>query len=57
MGPRLIFDAADIVGESAVYDERRDALVWVDIGGKRIQRPCAAELTACERRTPWCSTG
>jgi sugar lactone lactonase YvrE len=38
MGPRLVFDAADIVGESAVYDERRDALVWVDIGGRRIHR-------------------
>ncbi|MBV8108050.1 MAG: SMP-30/gluconolactonase/LRE family protein [Hyphomicrobiales bacterium] len=38
MGPRLIFAAADVVGESAVYDERRDALVWVDIGGKRIHR-------------------
>ena len=38
MEPRLVFDAGDIVGESAVYDERRDALVWVDIGGKRIHR-------------------
>ncbi len=38
MGPKLVFDAADIVGESAVYDERRDALLWVDIGGKRIHR-------------------
>jgi sugar lactone lactonase YvrE len=38
MGAKLVFDAADIVGESAVYDERRDALVWVDIGGKRIHR-------------------
>jgi hypothetical protein len=27
MTPRLVFDAADIVGESAVYDERRDALL------------------------------
>jgi sugar lactone lactonase YvrE len=43
MGPRLIFDAADIVGESAVYDERLDALVWVDIGGKRIHRLHLAE--------------
>ena len=38
LGPRLVFDAADIVGESAVYDERRDALLWVDIGGKRVHR-------------------
>ena len=41
--PRLVFDASDIVGESAVYDERRDALVWVDIGGKRIHRLALAE--------------
>jgi sugar lactone lactonase YvrE len=33
-----VFDAADIVGESAVYDVRRDALLWVDIGGRRIHR-------------------
>ena len=31
------------LGESAVYDERRDALVWVDIGGKRIHRLYLAE--------------
>jgi sugar lactone lactonase YvrE len=43
MTPRLVFDAADIVGESAVYDERRDALVWVDIGGERIHRLRLAE--------------
>ncbi len=34
----LVVDAADIVGESAVYDEGRDAVLWVDIGGKRIHR-------------------
>jgi sugar lactone lactonase YvrE len=34
----LVLYASDIVGESAVYDERRDALLWVDIGGKRIHR-------------------
>jgi sugar lactone lactonase YvrE len=38
MKPRLFFDARDIVGESLVYDERQDALLWVDIGGKRIHR-------------------
>ena len=43
MEPRLVFDAGDIVGEGAVYDERRDALVWVDIGGKRIHRLRLAE--------------
>ena len=43
MAPRLVFGAANIVGESAVYDERRDALVWVDIGGKRIHRLHLAE--------------
>ncbi|MFY9970893.1 MAG: SMP-30/gluconolactonase/LRE family protein [Roseiarcus sp.] len=30
------FDAADIVDESAVDDERSNPLLWVDIGGKRI---------------------
>jgi sugar lactone lactonase YvrE len=34
----LLFAAADIVGESIVFDERRNALVWVDIGGRRIHR-------------------
>ena len=34
----LVFDAQDIVGESLVYDDRRDALIWVDIGGRRIHR-------------------
>ena len=43
MAARLVFDAADIVRESAVYDERRDAIVWVDIGGKRIHRLHLAE--------------
>jgi sugar lactone lactonase YvrE len=42
--PRLVFDAKDIVGESLVYDDRRDALVWVDIGGKRIHRLGLAHL-------------
>jgi sugar lactone lactonase YvrE len=35
---RLILNCEDIVGESIVYDDRRNALVWVDIGGKRIHR-------------------
>lgn len=35
---RKVLDARDIVGESLVYDDRRDALVWVDIGGRRIHR-------------------
>jgi len=34
----LFFDARDIVGESLIYDDRSDSLVWVDIGGKRIHR-------------------
>jgi sugar lactone lactonase YvrE len=38
MTAKVILDAADIVGESIVYDDRRDALLWVDIGGKRIHR-------------------
>ena len=33
-----VLDARDIVGESLVYDDRRDALVWVDIVGRRIHR-------------------
>ena len=36
MTPPVFFDARDVVGESLVYDDRRDALVWVNIGGKRI---------------------
>ena len=36
--PRLVLDAADVVGESLVYDDRRDALLWVDIVGRRIHR-------------------
>ena len=38
MTAKMIFDAADIVGESIVYDDRRNALLWVDIGGRRIHR-------------------
>ena len=38
MEAALVLDAADIVGESVVYDERRVALLWVDIVGKRIHR-------------------
>lgn len=34
----LIFDARDVVGESLVWDERRERLVWVDIIGRRIHR-------------------
>ena len=30
--------AGDIVGESAVWDDARGALVWVDISGRRIHR-------------------
>ncbi len=37
-GPKIVLNAADIVGESIVYDNRRDALLWVDICGKRIHR-------------------
>lgn len=36
--PTLLLDARDMVGESLVYDERRDALVWVDLVGCRIHR-------------------
>ncbi|MEO6299168.1 MAG: SMP-30/gluconolactonase/LRE family protein [Paracoccaceae bacterium] len=32
----LVFDAADVVGESAVWDDRTDRLIWIDIIGRRI---------------------
>lgn len=32
------FAAADIVGESILWDDRRQCLVWVDIIGRRIHR-------------------
>jgi sugar lactone lactonase YvrE len=38
MTAKVILEAADIVGESIVYDDRREALLWVDIVGKRIHR-------------------
>jgi sugar lactone lactonase YvrE len=38
MGATLFIEAADVVGESAVYDDQRGALLWVDIAGKRIHR-------------------
>lgn len=34
----LVFAAADIVGESLVWDDRRQRLAWVDIIGRRIHR-------------------
>jgi len=33
-----LIEARDLCGESMVFDERRGALVWVDIVGKRIHR-------------------
>lgn len=33
---RLVLDAGDIVGESLVWDDRRNRLVWVDIIGRRV---------------------
>lgn len=38
MRATLFMEAADVVGESAVYDDQRGALLWVDIAGKRIHR-------------------
>lgn len=38
MNVRCVLEAADGVGESLVYDGERNALVWVDIAGRRIQR-------------------
>jgi sugar lactone lactonase YvrE len=43
MGATLFVDAADVVGESAVYDDQRGALLWVDIAGKRIHRVLLGE--------------
>lgn len=36
--PTILLNAGDIVGESIVYDDRRNALLWVDICGRRIHR-------------------
>lgn len=38
MKVRMILDAADVVGESVVWDDSRARLVWVDIVGRRIHR-------------------
>jgi sugar lactone lactonase YvrE len=38
MTPRLVLPAADVVGESPVWDDRRNCLIWVDIIGRRIHR-------------------
>lgn len=38
MTARLIFPAADVVGESLVWDDRQGCLLWVDIIGRRIHR-------------------
>ena len=37
MSVRLVLAAADIVGESLVWDAPRGRLVWVDIIGRRVQ--------------------
>jgi len=44
-GVKEVFRASDIVGESLVWDDRRNTLVWVDIVGRRIHRlnPATAE--------------
>lgn len=38
MRVREVLAAGDVVGESAVWDDRRGALAWVDIIGRRIHR-------------------
>lgn len=38
MDVTCILEAGDGVGESLVYDDRSNALLWVDITGRRIQR-------------------
>lgn len=37
MGGELVLQACDGVGESAVWDDQRGRLVWVDIIGRRVQ--------------------
>ncbi|MBD9572734.1 SMP-30/gluconolactonase/LRE family protein [Ensifer adhaerens] len=36
----VVFAAENVVGESAVWDERQNKLCWVDIVGKSIHRLC-----------------
>lgn len=36
MDAQLVFDARNVVGESLIWDDRRNRLVWVDIIGRRI---------------------
>jgi sugar lactone lactonase YvrE len=36
MEAELVLDARNIVGESPVWDDRRNRLIWVDIVGRRI---------------------
>lgn len=45
MDAELAFAACDIVGESAVWDDQRKRLVWVDIIGRRIHAldPCTGK--------------
>ncbi|ESX96153.1 MULTISPECIES: SMP-30/gluconolactonase/LRE family protein [unclassified Mesorhizobium] len=38
MNAGLLFDARDVVGESLIWDDRCDRLVWIDIIGRRIHR-------------------
>lgn len=49
MTATLVVAAADVVGESLVYDDRRHALLWVDIVGRRIHRLFLAD----ERHESW----
>ncbi len=34
----LIFDSRNVVGESLIWDDRRNRLLWVDIVGRKIHR-------------------
>jgi sugar lactone lactonase YvrE len=43
-GVSLVLDARDIIGESIVYDDCRNALLWVDICGKRIHRLALGDM-------------
>jgi sugar lactone lactonase YvrE len=39
----LVLDVRDIIVESIVCDDRRNVLLWVEIGGKRIHRLALGE--------------
>jgi sugar lactone lactonase YvrE len=51
MDVRVAVDARDRLGESPVWDDARDELVWVDITGRRVHRWSPATGASAERAT------